>query len=62
MRTQIAKRFNINLTEKELEALAEIEKYYKFNKINGNTSDYIRDAIRAYGHKAKTAICTGTNI
>lgn len=62
MKKQTVKRFNINLTEKELEALAEIEKYYRLNKIDGNTSDCIRDAITAYGRKAKIAICTGTDI
>lgn len=62
MKSQIAKRFNINLTEQELKSLESIQTYNKLNKIKINDSDCIRDAINAYGKKARIAISTGTDI
>lgn len=62
MKSQIAKRFNINLTEEELKSLESIQTYMRLNKIKMNDSDCIRDAINAYGKKARIAITTGSNI
>lgn len=62
MKSQIAKRFNINLTEQELKSLKTIQGYNKLNNIKMSDSDCIRDAINAYGKKARIAISTGTDI
>lgn len=51
MRSQIKKRFNINLTEKEQAALENLTEEYANRKWKGNTSDIIRDAIVYYSEK-----------
>lgn len=51
MRSQITKRFNINLTEKEQTALENLTEEYKNRNWKANTSDIIRDAIVYYNEK-----------
>lgn len=48
MRSQITKRFNINLTEKEQAALENLTEEYANRNWKANTSDIIRDAILYY--------------
>ena len=51
MKSQITKRFNINLTEKEQAALENLTKEYTNRNWKANTSDIIRDAIVYYSEK-----------
>lgn len=51
MRSQITKRFNINLTEKEQAALENLTEEYANRNWKANTSDIIRDAIIYYSEK-----------
>lgn len=51
MRSQITKRFNINLTEKEQTALENLTEEYANRNWKANTSDIIRDAIVYYSEK-----------
>lgn len=51
MRTQITKRFNINLTQKENDALENLTEEYANRNWKANTSDIIRDAIVYYSEK-----------
>ena len=51
MRSQITKRFNINLTEKEQAALENLTEEYANRNWKTNTSDIIRDAIVYYSEK-----------
>ena len=51
MRSQITKRFNINLTEKEQAALENLTEEYTNRNWKANTSDIIRDAIIYYSEK-----------
>ena len=51
MRTQITKRININLTEKEQAALENLTEEYANRNWKANTSDIIRDAIVYYSEK-----------
>lgn len=51
MRSQITKRFNINLTEKEQAALKNLTEEYTNRNWKANTSDIIRDAIVYYSEK-----------
>lgn len=44
----VAKRININLTDREITALEAIKDEMILRGWNGNTSDIIRDAIAAY--------------
>lgn len=57
MRTQITKRFNINLTQKEERALEFLTKEYANRNWKGNQSDIIREAIVSYCKE-----CTGIDI
>lgn len=59
MRSQITKRFNINLTEREQATLENLTEEYANRNWKANTSDIIRDAIFYYGkmitdHKIET--------
>lgn len=51
MRSQITKRFNINLTNKEQAALENLTKEYENQNWKASTSDIIRDAIVYYSEK-----------
>lgn len=51
MRSQITKRININLTEKEQAALENLTEEYVNRNWKANTSDIIRDAIVYYSEK-----------
>lgn len=51
MRSQITKRFNINLTKKEQAALENLTEEYANRNWKTNTSDIIRDAIVYYSEK-----------
>lgn len=51
MRKQTVKRFNINLTKLEEDALENLTEEYANRNITGNTSDIIRDAILFYSEK-----------
>lgn len=51
MRSQITKRININLTEKEQAALENLTEEYANRNWKANTSDIIRDAIVYYSEK-----------
>lgn len=51
MRSQIKKRININLTEKEQAALENLTEEYANRNWKANTSDIIRDAIVYYSEK-----------
>lgn len=51
MRTQITKRFNINLTKAENNALENLKEEYANQNWKANTSDIIRDAIVYYSEK-----------
>ena len=51
MKSQITKRFNINLTEKEQAALENLTEEYANRNWKANTSDIIRDAIVYYSKK-----------
>lgn len=51
MRSQITKRFNINLTDKEQAALENLTEEYENRNWKANTSDIIRDAIVYYSEK-----------
>lgn len=57
MKSQIVKRFNINLTKKEERALELLEEEYITRGWVGNRSDIIRDAIRKYCQE-----CTGIDV
>lgn len=48
MRTQITKRFNINLTKAEEDALENLTEEYTNRNWKANSSDIIRDAIVYY--------------
>lgn len=51
MRTQITKRFNINLTKTENDALENLTEEYTNRNWKANTSDIIRDAIVYYSEQ-----------
>lgn len=51
MRSQITKRFNINLTKKEQAALENLTEEYANRNWKANTSDIVRDAIVYYSEK-----------
>lgn len=51
MRSQITKRININMTEKEQAALENLTEEYANRNWKANTSDIIRDAIVYYSEK-----------
>ena len=51
MKSQITKRININLTEKEQAALENLTEEYANRNWKANTSDIIRDAIVYYSEK-----------
>ena len=51
MRSQITKRINTNLTEKEQAALENLTEEYANRNWKANTSDIIRDAIVYYSEK-----------
>ena len=51
MRSQITKRININLTEKEQAAMENLTEEYANRNWKANTSDIIRDAIVYYSEK-----------
>lgn len=57
MKSQIVKRFNINLTIKEERALEILEEEYINRGLSGNRSDIIRDAIIEY-----CRTCTGSDL
>lgn len=57
MRTQITKRFNINLTQKEERALELLTEEYANQNWKGNQSDIIREAIVKYCKE-----CTGIDM
>lgn len=48
MRTQITKRFNINLTKTEEDALENLTEEYTNRNWKANSSDIIRDSIVYY--------------
>jgi sulfur relay (sulfurtransferase) DsrC/TusE family protein len=52
MKSQVAKRININLTKEEIENLKSIKEY--FGQQGMNTSDCIRLAINSVGQKIKS--------
>lgn len=52
MKSQVAKRININLTKEEMENLKSIEEY--FGQQGMNTSDCIRLAINSVGEKIRS--------
>ena len=51
MRTQITKRFNVNLTKAENDALENLKEEYANRNWKATTSDIIRDAIVYYSEK-----------
>lgn len=51
MKSQIVKRFNVNLTKKENDALENLTEEYANRNWKANTSDIIRDAIVYYSEK-----------
>lgn len=51
MKSQVIKRFNVNLTKKENDALENLTEEYANRKWKANTSDIIRDAIVYYSKK-----------
>lgn len=57
MKSQIVKRFNVNLTIKEERALELLEEEYVTRGWDGNRSDIIRDAICKYCQE-----CTGIDV
>lgn len=57
MKSQVVKRFNINLTKKEENALELLEEEYQNRNWVGNKSDIIRDAICKYCQE-----CTGIDV
>lgn len=57
MKSQVVKRFNVNLTIKEERALKLLEEEYINKGLGGNRSDIIRDAIIEYCRK-----CTGNDL
>lgn len=48
MKSQVIKRFNVNLTKKENDALEDLTEEYANRNWKANTSDIIRDAIFYY--------------
>lgn len=48
MKSQVVKRFNVNLTKKENDALENLTEEYANRNWKANTSDIIRDAIFYY--------------
>ena len=51
MKSQVVKRFNVNLTKKENDALENLTEEYANRNWKTNTSDIIRDAIVYYSEK-----------
>ena len=51
MKSQVVKRFNVNLTKKENDALENLTEEYSNRNWKANTSDIIRDAIVYYSEK-----------
>lgn len=51
MKSQVVKRFNVNLTKKENDALENLAEEYANRNWRSNTSDIIRDAIVYYSEK-----------
>ena len=51
MKSQVVKRFNVNLTKKENDALKNLTEEYANRNWKANTSDIIRDAIVYYSEK-----------
>lgn len=51
MKSQVVKRFNVNLTKKENDALENLTEEYTNRNWKANTSDMIRDAIVYYSEK-----------
>lgn len=51
MKSQVVKRFNVNLTKKENDALENLTEEYANRNWKTNTSDIIRDAIIYYNEK-----------
>lgn len=51
MKSQVVKRFNVNLTKKENDALENLTEEYANRNWKANTSDIIRDAIVYYSEK-----------
>ena len=51
MKSQVVKRFNVNLTKKENDALENLTEEYANRNWRVNTSDIIRDAIVYYSEK-----------
>lgn len=50
MKSQVVKRFNINLTKAEEDALKNLQEEYANRNWKANTSDIIRDAIIYYNN------------
>lgn len=50
MKSQVVKRFNVNLTKKENDALENLTEEYANRNWKANTSDIIRDAILHYSN------------
>ena len=57
MKSQVVKRFNVNLTIKEKRALELLEEEYMNRGLSGNQSDIIREAIIKYCKE-----CTGIDL
>ncbi len=57
MKSQVVKRFNVNLTIKEERALELLEEEYTTRGWDGNRSDIIREAIIKYCKE-----CTGNDL
>ena len=51
MKSQVVKRFNVNLTKKENDALENLTEEYANRNWKANTSDIIRDAIVYYSER-----------
>lgn len=51
MKSQVVKRFNVNLTKKENDALKNLTEEYANRNWKANTSDIIREAIVYYSEK-----------
>lgn len=51
MKSQVVKRFNVNLTKAEKDALENLTEEYANRNWKANTSDIIRDAIVYYSEK-----------
>lgn len=59
MRSQVAKRINVNLTENNLKGIKELQNWYKMQTGEElKQSDIIRDAIDSYARDINTILRT----